>query len=257
MRLSILAATLLIASSTTILASADEQQFDSTGALGPVSPEPTPTAVPPLVAGELFVYYKNARAVFPFTQLAAAAGLSHNAGYALPADLATYECVVLPVTQSFSAADTDALVTYVRAGGNLIAIGEWSGYHGTSNGAMNGLAEAVGSDLRIQTGAKDLGFHDTTNVPLTTLTLGVDKFRYAAYSPIVGTDPILAPALALGTDGTTAILASQQAGLGVFTLMADINAFSDYNGNAFTQADNGDLGSALCNGLVALGVPVL
>lgn len=258
-KLSVHIAFVLLAATTPMLAGANPPLLNAAGTEGPLEPSPSADlALPPGVlppTGNMLIYLRNSRAPFPFSNLAAATGLAEVRSSTLPADLATYACVVLPVTQSFTSAELTALTTYVQGGGNLLAIGEWSAFHGTSNGAMNALAQSVGSQLRIQTGAKDLGYHDTTDIPLTTMTLGVATFRYAAYSPIINTDPILAPGLALGTDGT-AILAAQQAGLGVFTLMADINAFSDFNGGAFANADNDVLGNHVCNGLVALGLPL-
>lgn len=207
--------------------------------------------------GELLVYYDDAHAFFGFTELAEAAQLSLETEFSsLPQDLGSYECVVLPLNTSFSSQERAQLAQYVQGGGQVLAIGEWSWYEAGENDAMNALADTVGSSLFLEDAAKDLGFHDTDNLPLTTMTATALEIRYAAYSIVRGTSTPTAPPLAIGQDGATALIASEQIGLGTFTLTGDVNVLSDYSGDGYDEADNDDLARGVCHGPVSLGVPV-
>ena len=199
--------------------------------------------------GEVLVYTGEGALNEGYTNFGTAAGKTVQTLAALPADLSPFDCVVLPINGTTSAAfspeTTTALDTYVNNGGRIIALAEWDFFPG-SIAAMNGLASAIGADLSVVSAAIDLTFHTTTNIDASPFTVGVDSISYAATSEVAVAVGPSAHSLVRSQGGTT-FIGVDRIGSGVFVLSGDSNVFSASAGGGYVNHDNGTLVANICD----------
>jgi hypothetical protein len=214
---------------------------------------------PPAVAAEdekILVYTGDSGVDQGYSRFGQAVGLPVEQNPTLPSDLSSYACIVLPINRtSFSPQTTNALVTYVNDGGNLLALGEAAGFlSSTPIDTMNALSAAVGASMSLTRQLLDIGIQVTTEIDPSPLTVGVSSIGYGSTTGVLiavdGAAQSLVRTRAGGTAPRTTFVAAETIGAGTFVLSGDSNVFSDFlaTPNFYTDHDNGVLAKNLCLG---------
>jgi hypothetical protein len=216
-------------------------------------------AGPPAVAAEeekILVYTGDSGVDQGYSRFGQAVGLPVEQNPTLPSDLSSYACIVLPINRtSFSPQTTNALVTYVNDGGNLLALGEAAGFlSSTPIDTMNALSAAVGASMSLTRQLLDIGIQVTTEIDPSPLTIGVSSIGYGSTTGVLiavdGAAQSLVRTRAGGTAPRTTFVAAETIGAGTFVLSGDSNVFSDFlaTPNFYADHDNGVLAKNLCLG---------
>ncbi|MCK5664911.1 MAG: PEP-CTERM sorting domain-containing protein [Thiotrichaceae bacterium] len=118
---------------------------------------------------------------------------------------------------TYSTAEASALSTFLTGGGNMLLLGEHSGFP-TENGYVNSLLSAMGSGMSLAGGAYDCG-PQIANASQTVGSLTVAGMSYGCSSTLIngGITGLLAK------DLSTILMASEIFGAGRLTLMGDGN----------------------------------
>ena len=180
-----------------------------------------------------------------YSEFGLAAGKPLVTSAALPGDLSSFDCVVLPINRTpFSAEQKSQFGSYVAAGGRVIGLAENSNFPGAIT-TMNELSTSLGSSMQVHSDSID-----------GTLSGDHDEHRHAPLHggrddplprPYVAGEPGAAGSSLVRTvTGAQTFLAANVLGRGVFVLSGDSNAFSDNNAGGYTKADNDVLVKNLC-----------
>ena len=199
-----------------------------------------------------------------YTKFGQAVGREVDTLDVLPGDLSAYICIILPANRDeFSAETVTALVSFVNNGGKILAQADAvdMDFDPSLLGAitnLNGLADALGSNMYLEAAAIHTGYNITENIDSHPFTAGVVKIFYgwtsrvlvgpAAYS-LVNAKGDLTPKIT--------IIGAEKIGEGWFILCGDLNIFSDFSHNGYTEQDNGVLAKNIVEyGLVVNEPPV-
>jgi hypothetical protein len=197
-------------------------------------------------AGSILVYTGNdAPDEGGYTEFALAAGKPLVTTPILPADLSTFDCVVLPINRTpFSAAQKTQLGSYVNGGGRLFALAENNDFPGAI-ATMNDLSSTLGTGMQVAADSLDNAFPTpTSNIDAHPFTAGVATVHLANTSRIV--PGASGSSLVRTAAGAQTFLATRQLGRGEFLLSGDSNIFSDNNAGGYTTADTDVLVRNIC-----------
>jgi hypothetical protein len=223
----------------------------------PVTVTPTPTTPGSTVpaTGPTLVYEGNTEGSetdgdTSFTDWAAATGQPAEVQATLPSELTHYRCVVLLLNQSFEQAQSEALASYLRAGGTILALGEHYGFNGADEG-LNGFASFLGVGLALNINEYNES-QVTSYIDPSVLAKGVTELGYSDVSTLTvsgGGRPLVEIET---PEGRAPLVAEEGVGAGTFVLSGDSNMFSDNNaygpeGEGFYETyNNGRFVQNLC-----------
>ncbi|MBI4304366.1 MAG: hypothetical protein HY665_08550 [Chloroflexi bacterium] len=203
--------------------------------------------------GKVLVYTGDNAFNNGYTKFGTATGKVVETLAVLPGDLSAYDCILLPANRNPFSADTmAALVSYVNAGGRIIAQADQGGPGSTFLLAIanfNNLATALGSNLSLEAASIDSDFfHVTTNIGTSPFTTGVSSIAYAWTSKVAvsGNAQTLVRTQGGPTDNTP-FIGIERIGDGWFVLVGDLNVLSDFSGTGYTTQDNGVLARNITN----------
>lgn len=164
----------------------------------------------------------------PHTRLAGVNGLAYTSGTTLPADLATFDIVVLCAqTTLFSTGDLALLASVLTAGRTLLYETDGNIYSTAMAPVFNQVTAAVGASIT----DLDKDWEDspqcrvTTDVASDPLTAGFTQIGYGLTSELAFTGS--ARRLFSGQSGQVVAVA-QDIGAGRFVGIADVNVVSDF-----------------------------
>src|SRR5690606_5596726 len=103
---------------------------------------------------------------------------------------------------------------FYDAGGFVVAVGDYPGYAGTANIALNQLALDIGSSMQFANNQLDCGCNVTSNINPDPLTAGVTSLGYGCVTSITGGSPLVS--------GSGTFIAVD----GGFLMIGDINVFT-------------------------------
>ncbi|MCU0267018.1 MAG: hypothetical protein MUF83_00075 [Acidimicrobiales bacterium] len=186
---------------------------------------------PPTPNGKLFDYTGGDRALsgLAHTQLATANSLTYTSGATLPADLASYNCIVLSAHRvGFSAGEVALLAAALTAGRTVIYETDSRVVAGSNAMSTVFNAVATGLGIGVTDDNADLDFSTCYLASVTNaaepLTLGFTSISYNLTSRLTLTAS--ARSLLTGVSGQV-LAAAQTVGTGTFVAIADVNIVSD------------------------------
>lgn len=182
----------------------------------------------------------------PFGGWRASTGEPLLAGGRLPAQLHGDRCLIVALPNELTAADTDAISRYLRAGGTVIGVGERGddGRFTAADARLGVLAARLGLALAPVADQRDPGTTVTERVAPDLETAGVRRLGYDWTSAVqAGAGTRI---LAWTADGSAPLLAAQRVGHGRFVLAGDSDLVTGGAAEVFGRGDNGRLARWLC-----------
>ena len=199
-------------------------------ALAPTPPAPKPTPTVPST-GPTLVYDGDTEGNelagdTSFNDWATATGQPAEVQASLPSELTKYRCVGMLLNRALEPAQTEALTSYLRAGGTIVAMGEHTGFQGADE-TMNAFAASVGAGLVLNE-TEYVEPLVTSRIDASPFTEGVSEIGYNDASTLTVSGDA-SPLIEIETsEGNFAPLVGEQSiAAGTFVMSGDSNMFSD------------------------------
>jgi hypothetical protein len=220
-----------------------EVGYDGPTGLG--TPDGLTAFTPPGGSG-VVVYNNDAEEQQSFADLGTATGEKVTVTQTLPSGLGTPTCVILDLTQApFTSTQESTLTAYMKAGGKVLALGDWGPGFDPTDDVINKLAADLGLNVAINEDSHDSDFF-TSSVFSTPLTAGVSRVFYSLFSSVTAMTPAVVMMDAGLDDGGGPIVAEEPVGAGFFAVSGDSDMFAD-DASAYGQgADNAVLAADIC-----------